>query len=79
MSVLQEDRMRSVGTLLSIGLGDGCQDGRLVLVNIWLGMECRDEGLALVSVCLGDGVPRWRDSIGECLARGLSAEMGGWH
>ena len=51
--------------------------------------------LALVNVWLGDGVPRWvagigkylamdglsrlGAGIGECLARGLSAEMGGWH
>ena len=30
-----------------------------------------------MSVCIGDGVPRWGTSIGECLAWRQYAEMGG--
>ena len=69
VSVLQDDRMLSVGALVSVWLGEG--------VPRWeagLGECLTRDGVpkweAGIGVCLArDGIPRWGTDIGECLAR----------
>ena len=48
-------------------------------MSVCLGDRMLRWGMALVSVCLGDRVPSLGAGIGECLSRGLSAEMWSWH
>ena len=56
-SVLQEDRMLSVGALVSIWLGDGVPSWGAGIGECLSRNGLPRWGMALVSVCLEDGVP----------------------